>query len=470
MSNALAPDEIPVAQRKSGRAITRRIICTLLGWTLRIFFRRIEVIGADRVPEYGPVLFVLNHPNALVDPIFVLCLAPRRVSFLAKAPLFRMPVIGFLVRALDSLPVYRHQDAGADTARNRETFVRASQLLAGEGTIALFPEGVSHNEPQLQPLKTGAARIALSAASAIKGSTLKIVPAGLYYTAKTTFRSGALLYFGEPIEVERVALDGSGEPPREAVRALSERIEQRLRKVTLNAEHEAALKTIIRAEHIFSSAEHGSNGGQSLARELGLRQRFIAGYAVHRLRSPERLAALESRITRYEQQLRRANLDSGNLAAASYSPRTVASYLVPHLLFFVGLLPVAVVGWLMHYPAYRAAGFFATRFGRGSDDMLSTIKMLAAMLLFPATWIGIAVLFGVLADHPMSGIITLLIAPLSGYAALRFFEELDSFRDAARAFTFFVTRRRFFEHLLAERERIRGEILALGDEAANIVV
>ena len=97
---------------------------------------------------------------------FLLCFAPRRVSFLAKSPLFRMPVIGSLVRALDSIPVYRRQDEGADTSRNRETFGRSAALLRRGGTLAICPEGASHSEPYLLPLKTGAARIALGAASA----------------------------------------------------------------------------------------------------------------------------------------------------------------------------------------------------------------------------------------------------------------------------------------------------------------
>src|SRR4051812_32053238 len=147
------------------RLVTRRIICVVLGLALRVFFRRIEVAGRERIPLENPVIFVLNHPNALVDPVFILCLAPRRVSFLAKAPLFRMPVIGYLVRALDSLPIYRKQDEGEDPARNRETFELSRALLRRGGTIAICPEGVSHNEPRLKPLKTGAARIALSSAS-----------------------------------------------------------------------------------------------------------------------------------------------------------------------------------------------------------------------------------------------------------------------------------------------------------------
>src|SRR3989442_13536462 len=98
--------------------MTRRIIVALVRFTLRLYLRTIQVAGLEHVPRKSPVIFVLNHPNALVDPAFLLCLAPRRVSFLAKAPLFRMPVIGYLVRALDSLPVYRRQDQGQDVARN----------------------------------------------------------------------------------------------------------------------------------------------------------------------------------------------------------------------------------------------------------------------------------------------------------------------------------------------------------------
>ena len=105
--------------------LIRRFVTVLLRFALRVFFSRAEVVGRERVPREGAVLFVLNHPNALVDPCFLLCFAPRRVSFLAKSPLFRTPVIGRFVRALDSIPVYRKQDEGEGASeRNRETFRR----------------------------------------------------------------------------------------------------------------------------------------------------------------------------------------------------------------------------------------------------------------------------------------------------------------------------------------------------------
>src|SRR5213075_2899170 len=172
--------------------ITFKIILALFGIALRFFFRRIETVNADVVPRGTGVIFVLNHPNGLIDPALVFVALPRKISFLAKSTLFRMPMISFLLRTVEALPLYRRIDAGEDVSQNQKTFEMSRELLARGGSIALFPEGVSHNSPKLLPMKTGAARIALGAAAS--EVEVKIVPVGLYYTSKTTFRSEALLH------------------------------------------------------------------------------------------------------------------------------------------------------------------------------------------------------------------------------------------------------------------------------------
>jgi 1-acyl-sn-glycerol-3-phosphate acyltransferase len=481
----------------------------VLRFALRVFFRRIEVVGRSRVPRDGACLFVLNHPNALIDPAFLLAYAPRRVSFLAKSPLFRMPVIGFFVRALDSIPVYRKQDEGEGaSSRNRETFERSAELLTRGGTIAICPEGASHSEPYLLPLKTGAARIALGAASEMQkdeggrregkdeGGRMKdevkaedgtmndeskpslhpssfiphpsehpsvyVVPAGLYYTAKTSFRSGALLYFGEPIGVEAAAEDEHGEPARERVRELSDRIADALRSLTLNADRHEALTMVGRAERIFSSDE---DEGVSLERELRRRRRFVEGYAYHRTHSPERLEVLEARIHQYEEALTQAGFeDPRQLTAATVSEYARAWTILSRVALFLLLSPAALAGVALHYPAYKFAGLLATKFARQYDDVLSTFKIAAALLLFPVTWCALALLLYRFAGW--WGVLTALVCgPLTGYVALRGREEFDRFRAGTRAALFFVRERSFFRSLLEERRRIRREILALGDEA-----
>jgi 1-acyl-sn-glycerol-3-phosphate acyltransferase len=443
----------------------RRLIVALVKVALRIYFQRIEVTGLEHVPLNTPVIFVMNHPNALVDPVFLLCLAPRRISFLAKAPLFHMPVIGYLVKAMDSLPVYRQQDEGSDTRKNQETFVEARKLLASGGTIGICPEGVSHDAPGLKPIKTGAARISLAAVSTGEVSELKIVPAGLYYTSKTSFRSSALLYFGNAIKVEPVKLDPDGNPPRDAVRALSDQIEKALRDVILDAQHEEELMTTARAERIFSSANEDDND-DSLKDELRLQQRFIKAYPVLQKLQPDRLRKLETRMIRFEQELEQAGVDTEELEPPSSTGSVFFTILKRSVLFLLMLGP-ALLGTVTHYPAYKLGGYLATRFSTDSEDIISTIKIISAMLLFPLTWLILAIVGYVLLGPRfgwLGAVATLVLIPICGYLAIVFFEQLDRSIAGIRVLTFFLVRRRFFVRLLAERKAIRNEIISLGKE------
>lgn len=438
----------------------RRLIVALVRVALRTYFQRIEVTGRENVPLDKPVIFVLNHPNALVDPVFLFCLAPRRVSFLAKAPLFHMPVIGYLVKEMDSLPVYRQQDEGSDTSKNQETFVAARKLLASGGTIGICPEGVSHDAPGLKPIKTGAARIALAAVSTGEVSDLKIVPAGLYYTCKTTFRSSALLYFGNPLNVDPVKLDSDGNPSRDDVRELSNRIEKALRAVILDAHQEEALLTTARAERIFSSASDGSD--DSLKDELRLQQRFIKAYPIVQAHQPDRLRKLEVRMLRFEEELNQAGIDTDELTPPRSTQSVFVTILKRSLLFLLMLGPAAL-GTVAHYPAYRLGGYLATRLSPDSEDVISTIKIISAMLLFPLTWLILAVvgyaLFGLIAS-----VLALVVIPVCGYLAIVFFEQLDRSLAGVRVLMFFLMKRRFFVRLLAERKAIKNEIISLGKE------
>jgi glycerol-3-phosphate O-acyltransferase / dihydroxyacetone phosphate acyltransferase len=246
---------VDVMKHRQGSLLVR-LIHFVFGVAISIFFRRIELYNAENLPEKSGLIFVSNHPNALIDPLLLFVALPRNIAFLAKSTLFKMPVIGFLLKAVGALPLYRQQDAGQDVSKNQETFGLTRDLLKKGGAIAIFPEGVSHDSPKLLPLKTGAARIGIGAVSVGENPSaldLKIVPVGLYYTNKTTFRSEALLHFGEPIDVRRVELDEHGHPPKETVKELTAKIEAGLREVTVNAESDADLDIARVAEEVFTS-------------------------------------------------------------------------------------------------------------------------------------------------------------------------------------------------------------------------
>jgi 1-acyl-sn-glycerol-3-phosphate acyltransferase len=457
-----------VAHIASGAVAMRALLLPLLRAVLRIFFRRIEVSGAERVPTTGPVIFVLNHPNGLIDPAFLLCLAPRRVSFLAKAPLFRMPVVGAICRAFEAIPVHRRQDQGSDLRKNAETFETARAVLVRGGTIAVFPEGASHSDPKLRPLKTGTARIALGAAATLPPNlSLAILPVGLYYRAKQTFRSVALLHFGTPLAVERIELTPGAEPPAEPVRAVTARLETGLRALILEAEEASAHALIARAQHIFSVAEDTSERIPTLAHEFELRRRFLTGYEVARRHWPERTARLQSRLERYEAALAAAGVDPQHLTPRRYIWGRVATYSIRSVLFLALGLPTAVLGWVINYPAYRVVGWVATGVTKGDEDALATVKLLAACLLFPLTWL--AVLAAVwLWLGPWAAALAAPVLPLAGYVALQFSERFDRVLGATRALAILLFRRRAFLRLTAERHDLQREIVALGREVDGL--
>ena len=119
--------------------LIRRLFCLAVA-----LFYRGRTLGAA-IPPQGPLIIVANHPNGLIDPIMVMSLTDRPVRFLAKEPLFRMPVIGTLLRAVRALPVFRAVD-GADTEANLSTFSAVTDALkAGEIVVSFLRESAMMN-------------------------------------------------------------------------------------------------------------------------------------------------------------------------------------------------------------------------------------------------------------------------------------------------------------------------------------
>ncbi|HEX8559825.1 MAG TPA: lysophospholipid acyltransferase family protein [Pyrinomonadaceae bacterium] len=438
---------------RRGGSPAQKAAQAVISVALRLFFRRIETSRAGVVPASGAVVFVINHPNGLIDPGLVFAALPRRISFLAKSTLFRLPVIGWLLRTVEALPLYRRADAGEDLSQNLRTFEACRRLLSRGGCIALFPEGVSHNSTKLLPLKTGAARIALGAR--VEG--LKMVPVGLYYTSKTSFRGEALLRFGEPLDVPAVEADESGEPPREAVRELSARAEEALLAVTLNVETEEQLDAARKAERLFSSVYEGLNVRLPLAERFDF-LRGLSAQLFARLTAAEGAEELRRRIGRHEGALARIGIAPENLSLSRHSRWYVLRHFLLRAALLLALLPLTVVGAVVHLPAYLVCTLLARLFPRhGVDEIAPTVKILAAMLFMPLTWLAAAGLAYARWGW-RAALASLPLAVLCGYVALRSLEELYDMRGWFKALVLLARRRRLFLRLLIERQALRDAL------------
>lgn len=427
------------------------LIARIFGMACDLFYRRRHLGG--QIPDSGPVLLVANHPNGLIDPVVIVRVAPRTIRFLAKAPLFKMPILGWLITQMRALPIYRKKD-GHNTKDNRGTFDAVSAALASGDCVCLFPEGISHDEPQLQPLKTGAARMALAAEAdhAFKLG-LRVVPIGLTYRDKSLFRGEVAVQIGDPLSLADLA-ELHHETPREAVKCLTERIDHALRDLTVNLDAWDDLPLLDLAGRIWSEED-----------DPAIRLRLAAD--AHRdflARSPASVARVRTRLLEFQTALTDLGIKPDELER-DYKVGTVSRFAMRNLAaLFIGL-PAAILGAIAYFIPYYFVRVPVTLL-RPTEDVIATYKLLASMLFFGIWHIGLTIALTAWLGAGW-GVLWSIGLPFCAIYTHHFIERRQS---AVRELALLI--RLPFEHRLrtalrAERDAIRTEIESLTQIGAS---
>jgi 1-acyl-sn-glycerol-3-phosphate acyltransferase len=119
----------------------------------------------DRIPRTGGVIIAANHLS-WTDPVLLahyLYDHGRWPVVLAKSGIFRVPVLGHVVRALRAIPVNR---GSSEASRSLDA---SEQRLRDGAAVLFYPEGTCTRDPDLWPMtgKTGAARLALQSGAPV---------------------------------------------------------------------------------------------------------------------------------------------------------------------------------------------------------------------------------------------------------------------------------------------------------------
>ncbi len=421
-----------------------RFVRAVISFALRLFYiLQVTRKGDDLA---GPALYVGNHPNSLLDPALVFVATERQVTFLAKEPLFRAPLFGWVLKGLGALPVYRKQDHPGQMQKNEGTLDAAANALIAGKAITIFPEGKSHSDPQLSEIKTGCARIALKAARA--GAKVRIIPIGLTYAQKHRFRSKVQIEVGVAIPV--VVPEGlSGEAEAEWVRALTEQVADGMKAVTLNLEQWEDLKLIETGEQLYSLRMGDRPKDPERLR------RFAKGVELLRKEQPERLEQLRDDIMSFRGRLDMVNANPKDLSmqyrrpeVARFVMRNLGSLLFGFPLFVFGCVLFAVPFLLVRY---------AARILPLPRDRIATFKFISALVLTPIWQALLAYL-----SWTQWGVPGAVVAVVGGLPLAFFTRYFLERRRAAvgDVVTFFVlgNRTRLKARLLVEGEALATEI------------
>jgi glycerol-3-phosphate O-acyltransferase/dihydroxyacetone phosphate acyltransferase len=424
---------------------------------LRIYYRLHRAGSA--VPANGPVLLVANHPNSLLDPAMVALAARRPVRFLAKAPLFTDRLVGVLVRGAGSIPVYRKADDPSQVPRNEEMFRAVHDALAGGAAVGIFPEGLSHSDPSLAPLKTGAARIALGTLAA-HGVRVPIVPVGTVFRDKNVFRSEALVTVGQPIAWEDLSPDAGGDG--QAVRKLTERIDRALREVTVNLERWEDAALVELAEAIYA-AEFGR---ASDAAEWVARLRTTTETLTHLRSTGEGSVPLAKDISRHARILQRVGLRPRDLVEDPKRPG--ALWWLIRRLPLGGVIPLLVlaVGTVVFVVPYRLTGIVEKR-ARPRDDVRATHKLLAGAIVFPVWIVTVSLVIGAIAG-PLAGVLAFVALPALGLFTVGLHEQWGEARAEASRYLTLRRRRETVEPLRDQQRELAVRLKAVLEQRPGL--
>jgi 1-acyl-sn-glycerol-3-phosphate acyltransferase len=416
----------------------------------RIFFRRVEVTGRENIPETGGGVLISWHPNGLIDPGLIWTQFPRQIVFGARHGLFKWPILGQLMRAMGTVPIFRQEDAARtiDDSERREANKKSIDALARavvQGRFAaLFPEGLSHDEPYPMELKTGAARLYYRALelSSDDATPPVIIPVGLHYNKKGVFGSSALVCFHPPLELNRELASApapgeSKETTRRKYRKLTAELGRVLHEVVYATDSWMLHHAMQRARKLIR-AERAARAGATLRRPKMVERvlafsRLLAGYNVRARTHPEEIRKLVEDVREYDEDLRALGIEDHEL---DESPRLASAWItgilvLQAILVWLVLPTLLVIGIVVNLPTALALTALAKGASKAYKDEAS-VKVLVGAVAFPLTWLTVALLvaWGQTQIHTLypqvpnapviTGVLAFFLSALGGFVALMY--------------------------------------------------
>ena len=312
-----------------------------------VYYSASRVVDADRIPKRGPVLFVVNHPNDLVDAAAVLCAVPRPLRFAARRSRFGVPLLGWVLRRLGAVPVEAVPAAGVLLAFR-------AHLEAG-GATAVFPRQHTRTEPDPAASRGDPAALAYDAEAASDFALgLQVVPLGLHYEPDQEFRGEVHVRVGAPFTLA----DLRGAPRTQAIGVVRERIHATLQPL-VGGPDRADLAPLVRGiSEVYD--EHQRADGSGLVPRSRAEIVQIAGACLNHFLvvDPEAVRVAERRYARYQVLAARAGV-SARAAASRARPGSSAVRIAGLAVGLLAGLPVYAFGLLTSYVPYRATDAFA---------------------------------------------------------------------------------------------------------------
>ncbi|MFT5382860.1 MAG: glycerol-3-phosphate O-acyltransferase/dihydroxyacetone phosphate acyltransferase [Saprospiraceae bacterium] len=413
--------------------------------TLRIFYAKCTVINKKRLAFKNPAIIVSNHPSTLMDPLNVAVEIPKQISFLANAGLFKNPILGAILNMF-CIPVERPKDVNGRGIQNEENFARADSHLASGGGIYIAAEGTSEVERRIRKIRTGTARIALSAENKHNFNLgITIIPIGLNYTAPLEFRSEVLVNVGAPIKLSDYQ-EVYNEDPFQAAKQLTADLQYQVESLVFHTEIEeqdqllADIETILQSEKPLSPQDTFVRTQQVLQQIKSLSETERKGFI--------------SAASSYFELLKKEKIN--DLAVFNFLKNRPSFLNVLKIIFG---LPLFLYGWINNFVAFFIPGFLARKI-KVFHGYKPTIMVMSGLIILPLAFYLQTKLVSHFIDIPYIGWIYLLTLLPMGWIAWQYRKLALQYFKNSKVKKMLATTPELFEDLKTKREIFLSKINA----------
>ncbi len=380
-------------------------------FVVRLSYREMRFVGRERIPKDSAIIFAPNHTGTLMDALVLLAMDRSPKVFVARADIFKKPILAKIFAFLKIMPIMRMRDGIDEVKRNNETIERAVDVLRDNIPFCIFPEGMHQTKFSTLPLSKGIFRIAFQAQELMTDKPLYIVPMGIRYGNFFRFRSTVRIQIGEPINVGAFIAERKGMHPQEQMNEMRTLLEERMRESILyipndedyNATYETCAAVVSRQEAILrKEKEHHKLRG--LNAYFTANNRTVKQIQELKSSDPERARRILD-LANEARALRTAQ----NISLKSVALRfPVLSNVLKGLIFLL-LLPYILVTTIASLPTTLLSNFLNSKFKDAAFH--NSVRFLINLVAWPVMMIIYAIVAYIALPWQFALALTLAILP-----------------------------------------------------------
>ena len=352
-------------------------------FTLKLSYRNIRYVGLDKVPQDGSVIYAPNHTNALMDALVILAMDRKPKVFVARADIFRRPLLAKIFTFLKIMPIMRIRDGFDEVKKNNQTIEKAVDVLHDKVPFCIFPEGQHQAKYSSLPLSKGIFRIAFQAQELMPDTPLYIVPVGMRYGSFFRFRSTVRVEIGDPINVGQFIGEHNAISTQEQINLMRDMLAERMRQSIFHipndedydATYEICAAVVKRQVQQFKYDECGRRMNR-LDAHFKANNYTVQQIAQMRSETPDRAERLLN-LGREASKLRK----SDKISLASVSIKYPILSRVLKFLFLLVALPYCIPVSILTLPIKLLCNFIFTKLK--DYAFRNSIRYLVNLLLWP---------------------------------------------------------------------------------------